>query len=226
MRVSAIVLAAGKGKRFKSRVSKPLAKINARPVLVYSLGVLSAHPLIKEIIVVAGRDNFKAVSAVIKEYKIPKVIKVVLGGLRRQDSVRNGLGHINKNIGLILIHDAARPFIDKKMVSRIIKAAGSSGAAIAAVAMKSTVKKAKNNLFVEKTIPRLGLWEIQTPQVFRRDLILKAYRRYSKADVTDDAMLIEKLGSKVKITQGSYCNIKITTPEDLALAAAIAAAAR
>jgi len=222
MRVSAIVLAAGKGKRFKSRISKPLAKIQARPMLVYSLKVLSAHPEIKEIIVAANKNNLKAVVALIKEYRILKVAAVVLGGLRRQDSVACGLRCLHKDTKLVLIHDAARPFIDKRLVSHLIKEAGHWGAAIAGVALKSTLKKAGRDFLVEKTVSRQGLWEIQTPQVFRRDLILKAYSRFGQEDVTDDAMLIEKLGGRVRLVEGSCRNIKITAPEDLEIAAAIA----
>ncbi len=225
MRVSAIVLAAGKGLRFKSRVSKPLAKINARPLIIYSLAVLSRQAGVKEIIVVANRNNLNGISAAVKKYKIPRVSAIIQGGLRRQDSVANGLRHIAKDTDLVLIHDAVRPFIDGKLVARLFKQALRYGAAIAGVAVNSTIKKAgRRNLLVERTVCREGLWEIQTPQVFRRDLILAAYRRFGREDATDDAGLVEKLGAKVKIVKGSYRNIKITAPEDLAVAAAIAAA--
>ena len=223
MRVSAIVLAAGRGRRLKSRLSKPLARINAKPILIYSLEVLSRQSGIREIIVVANKNNLRAITTLVKKYRIPKVAAVILGGSRRQDSVANGLKCLDKNTDLVLIHDAARPFIKRCLVSRLIKEAGRHGAAIAGVRVKSTIKQAGiRNFLVEKTVSRQGLWEIQTPEVFRRDLILEAYRRFGSQDVTDDAMLVEKLrGSKVKIVEGSCRNIKITTPEDLRIAAAI-----
>ena len=223
MRVSAIVLAAGKGIRLKSRLSKPLVRIKGRPMLIYSLRVLDSQPGIREIIVVGNKSNLKAITAAVKKYKISRVTAVVQGGLRRQDSVSSGLRYVDKDAELVLVHDAARPFINRLLVSRLIKETMRHGAAIYGVAVKSTIKKADGrNFLVRRTISRNNLWEIQTPQVFRRDLILAAYRRFGRQDATDDAMLVEKLGASVRIVEGPCRNIKITTPEDLLIANAIA----
>ena len=233
MQVSAIVLAAGKGRRFyragKAKIPKLLAKINSKPIIIYSIGVLNKHPSVREIIVVVNARNSSKIISKINQYKIGKIIRVVRGGRQRQDSVRNGLKAMHSRRGLVLIHDGARPFIDKKLISSLIWQAQRSGAAIAGVPVKATIKqlkaqspKPKGKLLVEKTLNRDNLWEIQTPQVFRKDLILKAFSKFGNLKVTDDSMLVEKLGTQVSIVLGSYNNIKITTPEDLLLAEAIA----
>jgi 2-C-methyl-D-erythritol 4-phosphate cytidylyltransferase len=219
---SAIVLAAGKGRRLKARGPKPLIKINSLPLLIYSLRKLTLIASIKEIILVVNKLNRVMISRSVKQYRIRKVRHIVLGGVRRQDSVSNGLEKIDRRTKLVLIHDSARPFIDKKSISRLIKEARMQGAAILAVPLKATVKCAGPRYFVKNTLDRDNLWEIQTPQVFKKELIQRAYKRFGNIDVTDDAALAEKLGRKVKIVPGSYFNIKITTPEDLILAEAIA----
>lgn len=139
--ISAIVLAAGKGERFKSRISKPLFYINAKPLIVYSLAALARNRRIREIIVVANRSNQKELLRKIKQHRISKVSKVVLGGLRRQDSVQNGLKQVSAQADTVLIHDGARPFIDQKILDRVIKEALLSGAAIVGVPVKATIKQ-------------------------------------------------------------------------------------
>jgi 2-C-methyl-D-erythritol 4-phosphate cytidylyltransferase len=220
--VSAIVLAAGRGRRLKTKGSKPLIKINLLPTLIYSLKKFNLTPSIKEIILVVNKLNRAGVWRAVKKYRIRKVAHIVIGGRRRQDSVYNGLKKIDRRANLVLIHDSARPFIDKKSISRLIKAADAQGAAILAVPLKATVKRGEPNYFVKDTLSRNDLWEIQTPQVFKKELILKAYKRFGNIEVTDDAALVERLGAKVRIVRDSYFNIKITTPEDLILARAIA----
>lgn len=227
---SAIVLAAGSGVRFNSSTPKPLVKINSKPIIVYSLETLSKNPYIKDIIVVVNPKNKKQITGIIKQFAAPKAIKIVLGGKRRQDSVRNGLKALGCNCNLVLIHDAARPFIKSGDLSAVIKAAKNKGAAILGVPVKATIKKAfiraqaaglLYRAVVAKTLNRENLWEIQTPQVFRKDLILEAYKKFGRSPATDDAMLVEKLGKKVILVCGCYTNIKITTPEDIIIAKAI-----
>ncbi|MFA4984458.1 MAG: 2-C-methyl-D-erythritol 4-phosphate cytidylyltransferase [Candidatus Omnitrophota bacterium] len=223
MRVSAIVLAAGRGLRLKTRLSKPLVRIKDKPVIIYSLEALISHPGVDEIIVVANRGNLRAITALIKKYRLAKIRTVTLGGARRQDSVSSGLRCLGKNTDLVLIHDAARPFLEKCFISRLIREAAKYGASILGIPVKSTLKKTSgSSRLVERTVSRQGLWEIQTPQVFRRDLLLESFSRFGREDVTDDAMLAEKLGVKIKIVEGSSRNIKITSPEDIRIAAAIA----
>lgn len=221
MKLAAIVLAAGKGLRLESKIPKPLARINSKPVIIYSLETLSRHPLVKYIILVVNSKNSKSIIKEVKKLRIKKIEKIIQGGRRRQDSVLNGLKALDNDTHLVLIHDAARPFIDKDTLSGVIKTAKESGAAIVGVPVKSTIKRISDKFIVKETIERKGLWEIQTPQVFKKDLILRAYKKFGKTDVTDDAMLVERLGEKVSVVLGSYNNIKITTPEDLKLAKAI-----
>lgn len=228
MYVSAILLAAGRGSRFGSKIPKPLVKINSKPIIIYSLLVLNAHPQVKEIIVVVNNQNSDSIIKTIEKFRIAKINKVIFGGARRQDSVYNGLKLINRLSDLVLIHDVARPFINKKIVSMLIKQANLTGAAILGVPVKDTIKEVVSRkssvvskTIIKKTLDRNRLWEIQTPQVFKKGLILEAYRKFNHLDVTDDAMLVEKLGRKVSVVCGSYNNIKITTPEDLILAEAI-----
>jgi len=220
--VSAIVVAAGKGLRLKSETPKPLININRKPVIIYALGCLNKEPRIKEIIVVANKANVKGIRKAVKKYRINKVKKIILGGKLRQDSVLKGLKAADS--GMVLIHDAGRPFIDSKIVRSAIVQAQKSGAAIVGVPVKGTIKVAVSCQLpaVSKTLDRSLLWEIQTPQVFKKEWLLEAYRKFGKIKVTDDSSLIEKLGKKVKIVLGSYSNIKITTPEDLVIAKAIA----
>ena len=232
MYVSAIVLAAGKGLRLNSGVPKPLVKINSQPIIIYCLKIISKHPSIKDIVVVVNTQTKNKIIKAIKRYRISKIIQVVAGGRRRQDSVYQGLKIIDERTDLVLIHDGVRPFITKGIITSVIKKAKDTGAAIVGVPVKATIKQvhspclagrqaqsiAHSRLLVKKTLSRDNLWEVQTPQVFRKDLILRAYEKFGNADVTDDAMLVEKLGAKVGVVLGSYDNIKITTPEDLRLA--------
>jgi 2-C-methyl-D-erythritol 4-phosphate cytidylyltransferase len=226
MRVSAIVLAGGKGERLKSRFSKPLIRLKSKPIIAYSLIAFSKNPKVKEIIVVVNALNKKSIFALIKKQRINKVRHIVLGGKERQDSVYNGLKAVSDSADLVLIHDGGRPFIDVSVISKVIAEAAHSGAAIVGVPVKSTIKSVKvskgQSVRVSKTLDRSRLWEIQTPQVFKKDLILRAFRKFGKASVTDDATLVEKLGVRPRLVLGSYNNIKVTTPEDLIIARTIA----
>ena len=238
--VTAIVLAAGSGLRFKSKTPKPLVKINSQPIIIYCLATLSKHSDISDIIVVVNARSARDIVNKIRQYRITKINRIVEGGLRRQDSLGNGLKAMDRRTELVLIHDGARPFIDRETVSSVIKEASHSGAAIVGVPVKPTIKRVTrslprfrsglpsvarhqvtSNVLVKETLDRRYLWEIQTPQVFKKDLILEAYSKFGKTEVTDDASLVEKLGKRVKIVRGCYSNIKITTPEDLIIAEAI-----
>ncbi|MDD5477599.1 MAG: 2-C-methyl-D-erythritol 4-phosphate cytidylyltransferase [Candidatus Omnitrophica bacterium] len=220
--VSAIILAAGRGKRLNTPVPKPLVKIGNLPAIVYSLRALNRHLDIAEIIVVVSPGNQQAITNALKKYPFKKIKVFVLGGARRQDSVANGLKEVSVKSDWVLIHDSARPFIDRKSISKVIFAAKKTGAAILGIPVKATIKSVKAGLLVDRTVDRANLWEIQTPQVFKKELIVQAYKKYSKSNVTDDASLVEKLGKKVQVVPGSDENIKITTSVDLLLAGEIA----
>jgi len=220
--LSAIILAAGQGRRLKTATPKPLIKIGKLSAIVYSLNALDAHPGIDEVIVVVSTKNRRTIIRQINKFSFKKIVNIVIGGSRRQDSVYNGLKMVSEKSAWVLIHDSARPFIDGQSIAKVITAAKKTGAAILGVPVKATIKSSKFNGLVDRTLNRANLWEIQTPQVFRKELIFRAYKKYSTMDVTDDSSLVEKLGNKVKIVSGSYENVKITTQEDLLFARAIA----
>jgi 2-C-methyl-D-erythritol 4-phosphate cytidylyltransferase len=229
MYLSAIVLAAGRGRRLGSGIPKPLVAIGSKPAIIYPLQVLNKHPSVQDIIVVVNARNSKGIIGKIREYRIDKVRCVVAGGRRRQDSVYNGLKVIDPRSDLVLIHDGARPFIDRKTLSCLIGEAKENGATICAVPVKATIKTVvrspscgMRNLTVKRTLNRDELWEVQTPQVFKKDWLAEAFRKFNRSSVTDDSTLVEMLGKKVGVVLGSYDNIKVTTPQDLLIAEAIA----
>ena len=219
--LSAIVLAAGKGRRLNAAVPKPLVKIGSKPAVVHSLDTLNKHPGIGEIIVVLSLANQGKIIKAIKRHSFKKIKVFVLGGRRRQDSVYNGLRAVSKDSDWVLIHDSARPFVDSRFITKVIQAAKKSGSAILAVKPKATIKSCLQGGIINETLDRGKLWEAQTPQVFKKNFLLEAYKKYSRDDVTDDASLVEKLGKRVKIVEGDYSNIKITTCEDLLVAGLI-----
>jgi 2-C-methyl-D-erythritol 4-phosphate cytidylyltransferase len=242
MHVTAILLAAGKGRRFKSRISKPMVKLGGRPIIDFSLKTLNQHPLIKDIILTVNPGNIESIAALAAKSSCNKIRAVVLGGARRQDSVFKALKKVSAQSELVLIHDSARPFVKSREISALLTRAKSSGAAILGVPVKATIKQVTKSpacqsgrlacrqagkshvtsgFVVEKTLDRNLLWEIQTPQVFRKDWLFEANRKFAKLNVTDDAGLVEKLGKQVVVVHGSYDNIKITTAEDLYFAEAI-----
>jgi 2-C-methyl-D-erythritol 4-phosphate cytidylyltransferase len=221
MFVSAVVPAAGYGRRLDQSLPKPLVSLNKEPIFIHTLRALSRHPDIKEIILVVSPGSIDLIKGYLKKYRIRKIKELVVGGFTRRDSVRNGLKCVSDQAELVLIHDAVRPFIELNMVSRVIEEAKKSGAAILGVPIKSAVKEIGAESRVIRTLRRERLYEIQTPQVFQRDLIVNAYKRFTNVAAVDDASLVERLGNQVVVVFGSYFNIKITTPEDLVFAHAI-----
>lgn len=223
-KVQVIIAAAGTGIRLKSHEAKPFIELNGRPLLFYSLAAFEKSPLIHSLIVVAHPDRLADIEKVIKKYRFKKIAKVIAGGATRCESVANGLKALDKDTAYVAVHDAARPLITVDVIEEALKAAVKDSAAVVAVPVKSTIKKVDpKNLFIQETLIRDTLWEIQTPQIFRKDILVKAHRAMAcdaRCEPTDDAVLVEKIGVKVKIVRGNYQNIKVTTPEDLAAAAA------
>ena len=217
-KVCAIITAAGSSERM-GEVDKILALLGGKPVIVRVIDTFQRCALIDRIVVVLRSENIKACQALIFGQEWPKVAEVCPGGERRQDSVAAGLAHI-RQCDWVVIHDGARPLVTEDLISRGLEAARETGAAVAAVPVTDTIKIADKNMMVRRTPPRQSLWAVQTPQVFRFDIIKEAYQNI-RDDVTDDASLVEKLGYKVKLYLGSYDNIKITNPDDLALAEAL-----
>jgi len=222
LKVTAIVPSAGRGKRFESKIKKPLANLNKRPLLSYALNTLQSSLLIRDIVLVVDKSLLKSARRLVKRYNFTKVKHIIEGGRTRTESVRRGLRCVDKDTSLVLIHDGARPFASKGVIKRTIAAALKFGASLSAIPVTSTIKVSGKSSFVKYTPRRKNLWEAQTPQVFRRNLIEDAYKRIKRNKLfTDDAALIENIGKKVKIVKGDYSNIKITTIEDIKIAEAL-----
>jgi 2-C-methyl-D-erythritol 4-phosphate cytidylyltransferase len=214
----AIIVAAGEGQRMGG-VDKMFTPINGRPALACVLDVFSDCKKVDQIIVVMSGKNIEACRKLVKAEAWSKVKDTVVGGKRRQDSVAEGLKRV-KDVEWVVIHDGARPLVTVDLIERGLAAAKATGAAAAAVPVTDTIKEVQKDEIVSQTLERENLRAIQTPQVFRLDIIQKAYKNVV-GDVTDDAALVEKAGYKVKLYMGSYDNIKITTPDDLAVAEAL-----
>ncbi|NQT46761.1 MAG: 2-C-methyl-D-erythritol 4-phosphate cytidylyltransferase [Candidatus Omnitrophica bacterium] len=222
-RTAAVVVAGGAGRRLRPKrgaLRKPYLILGTRPILIHTLKKLSGSILVDEIVVVCHRQDIGRCRSLIKRFKIPKIKGIVAGGRERFDSVFNGLKAIGENIDIVLIHDGVRPFLSHDLIKRSIEVALRHGASLAAVPVKPTVKFVDKKGFVVRTLKRDLLWEAQTPQAFKRELITKAYKRAGAKGVraTDDTALVERMGHKVRLVTGSYDNIKITTREDLKLA--------
>lgn len=192
------------------------ALLDGKPVLAHVIAVFERCTAIDQIIVVLGEPNLERGKRLAAEAGWPKVSEVCRGGERRQDSVLNGLNRL-KDCQWAVIHDGARPLVTEDLILRGLEAARETGSAIAAVPVIDTIKVAGEDMIVQGTPPRRSLWAVQTPQVFRFDIISEAYRQ-ARYEVTDDAALVERAGRKVKLYMGSYDNIKITTSDDLAIA--------
>lgn len=195
---------------------KLFARLAGKPLLSWATEVFQSCPPIQQIVLVVNERNLNEGRRLVEEEGWSKVSEVCLGGERRQDSVAEGLSRL-VSCDWVVIHDGARPLVTADLVHRGLVEALEGGAAVAAVPVKDTIKIADSSGIVRETLPRSRLWSVQTPQVFRFDIIMEGYRR-AKGKVTDDASLVERLGYKVKLYRGSNDNIKVTTPEDLALA--------
>ena len=206
---TAVVLAAGKGSRMGTKIQKQYLEICGKPVLYYSLAAFAASPIIDEIVLVTGEGT--------------KVNKIVVGGKERYESVYKALKEIEPE-GYVFIHDGARPFVDESIIERTYQAVKEYRACVAGMPSKDTVKIVDENDFAVNTPERRFVWCIQTPQVFETALIRHAYFKLmeneeNETGITDDAMVVERMENcAVKLVEGSYENIKITTPEDLILA--------
>lgn len=223
-KVIAIVPAAGAGKRLGLGINKAFAMLQGAPLLVHCLRMLERTELVERAVVVLAADEVEEGRSLLARYRqeyFPKLpFQVVAGGKERQDSVANALAVIPEDAGYIAVHDGARPFAGREVFARTLAAAMIYGAAIAAVPVKNTIKVIDAAGQVIATPERSTLQAVQTPQIFAAGLLKKAYAYLAAhpAAVTDDASVVELLGNKVVVAEGRYENIKITTPEDLALA--------
>lgn len=224
MKCTAIVLAAGQGKRMNSDVQKQYLQIQHHPVLYYSLKTMQECPWMTDIILVTGENEIPfCQEMIVDKYCFNKVSAIISGGKERYHSVMNGLLAC-KNTDYVFIHDGARPFVSQDILDRGLKSVLQNNACAAGMPSKDTVKIVNQNKQVQATPVRRYVWNVQTPQVFLYSLVLEAYEKALKSEcneITDDAMVVEQYGNHmVTLYEGAYENIKITTPEDLYIAEA------
>lgn len=220
----AIILAAGQGKRMKSKVSKQYLLIKDKPILYYTIKAFEENAFIDDIILVVEKSQIDYCrSEIVNEYNFKKIKSIVIGGNERYESVYEALKVLSeRETSYVLIHDGARPFVDQDIINELLDNAYEYKACVVGVPVKDTIKIVGENNLISKTPDRNTLYMIQTPQVFSYTLIKEAYDKYmmeQPCTVTDDSMVVELMNScSVKLIEGSYNNIKITTPEDLSIA--------
>ena len=225
---AAIIVAAGRASRM-GHADKLFAPLAGRPLLAHSLAAFQQCPAVERIVLVLSERNRRQGKALVEGGAFPKVEALCLGGERRQDSVRAGLSALG-GAGpddWVVVHDGARPLVTPALIEEGLAAARETGAAICALPAQDTVKEADEQGLVRETLDRERLWLVQTPQVFRYDMLREAHERarlpagQARGDATDDASLVEAVGHRVRLYMGSRRNLKVTTPEDLALAEAL-----
>lgn len=219
MKTVAIIPAGGSGSRMGMGVPKQYLPLAGIPLLVHTLRVFQHSALIDDILLVVPEADVPNVrTELVEKFGLTHVSLVLAGGARRQDSVRNALFHVREDHEIVIVHDGARPFVTDMLISRVVAAAETDGAAVAGIKIKDTVKDVAADGWLKNTVPRDGLWLAQTPQAFRRELILAAYSRAAAEGfhATDDASLVERMGGAVRMIPGDDDNIKVTTPADMA----------
>ncbi|MDD4495387.1 MAG: 2-C-methyl-D-erythritol 4-phosphate cytidylyltransferase [Eubacteriales bacterium] len=222
---SCILVAAGTGSRMRKGINKQFICIGGMPMLSRTIHAFDSCSGIDEIIVVMNKaDIDKCKREIVEPYSFKKVTSIVEGGKTRQESGYRGIGAVSKNADIVIVHDGARPFIDHNTILRGIAAAAKFGASCTAVPAKDTIKQSDSNGFVVQTPDRRSLWQVQTPQTFRYGILKEAHENAIEEGFTgtDDSMLVERMGNKLKLIEGNYYNIKITTEADLLFAEAIA----
>ncbi|UCC94522.1 MAG: 2-C-methyl-D-erythritol 4-phosphate cytidylyltransferase [Candidatus Omnitrophota bacterium] len=221
MNVGVVIVCAGKGKRL-GNPDKAILKLRDEPLFSYAVGTFAKIKEVKQIVLVLSKRHLSIVQELIKD----KRVTLIEGGRHRRDSVYNGLCALDRKIQHVLIHDGARPFVSRGVIQCILKALKKHPAVICGIKTRDTLKVINSQRVVKKTLNRDGVVSIQTPQGFRKDLIIEAYRRAPKAPVTDDAQLVERMGEAVKVIEGDILNFKITYPEDVCFAERLATIAK
>lgn len=218
--VTAFVAAAGMGKRMNMGINKQFLSIDDKPILAHTIKKIEKSKYIDFLILIVKKSDMRYVYDIIEKHKININYKIVYGGKERQDSIYNGLLKMPEKTDIILTHDGARPFVSVDKIDEAIENVLDTGAAVLANPVKDTIKVSTDGKLVDYTPNRDRLWQVQTPQVFKKDILMKAYdQAYSEGYYgTDDCSLVEKTGIKVKLIYNSYDNIKITTREDLSIA--------
>ena len=221
--VTAIIVAAGKSERMGTGTDKAFLNLGPKPVLAWSLLAFERCSDVDQVVLVVRKDQIMATKALVRMFGISKIRAVVSGGAKRQDSVMNGLKEVDSDTRIVVIHDGARPCVKPETITETVKLARRTGAAVVGCHIWDTVKVVEKGTTVARTEDRTKLWSVQTPQAFSASIIRRAYANVAakKLDVTDDASAVELLGEPVKIYETNMPNLKITTVEDLQLAAAV-----
>lgn len=219
---SAIIVAAGRSERMGSGTDKAFLSLGPKPVVVWALLAFEESTDVDKIVLVVRKDQLVAAKAVVQMFGLSKVSDIVAGGARRQDSVAKGLAAVDPDTRIVVVHDGARPCVTSELISATVDSARKSGCGIAATRIVDTVKYVERGAVVDHTVDRSKLWAVQTPQAFTAALLQRACRAAEerKVTVTDEASAVELLGEPVRLVEWRYPNIKITTAEDLPLAAA------
>ncbi len=223
MKITAIIAAGGIGSRMKSEKGKLFLELAGIPILELTLRAFEENRKINEIIIPAFENDIQKIADLIKSNGFKKIIKIIKGGDVRQTSVYNAVKEVSVDSDYVLVHDGARPFISQIILDRVIEQVVIHKAVVVAVKAKDTIKIVDENGLVKSTPDRNNIWQIQTPQAFTFDIVKSVYEKAEKDGFigTDDSMLAERAGIQVKIVEGSYENIKVTTPEDICLGESI-----
>lgn len=220
-KICVLIPAAGEGSRMDTSVKKPYLIIAKKPILSHTIDRFEQNSAIDDIFVIVDKSDFETCNTtVLAPYRYRKVRELIAGGETRQASVFNGLRALSNDVDFVIVHDGVRPFITDEVIFKCLTASKKWGAAVSAVPVKDTIKVANHQQFIDHTPDRDQLWRVQTPQAFRKSLLMDAHKTAIQNSFTasDDAALVEKLGSPVKLIRGSYKNVKLTTPEDLQIA--------
>lgn len=219
-KVIVIVPAAGAGKRLGGSVKKQFLVLRDKPIIAHTLQRFEHCSDVDEMAVAVPEQQISEMETIVSRYRLHKVSMVTVGGEKRQDSVYNTLRRLTINPSdIVMVHDGVRPFIESKRVSHLVRACKDYEAAVLAVQPKDTIRRSRGGEFFDQTLDRNALWLVQTPQAFRGTLLLKAFKKAKQEKFygTDEAVLVERVGVRAKIVEGSYDNIKITTQEDIEL---------
>jgi len=222
-RVSAIITAAGRGKRMRTRGRKQFQRILKKPVLAHTIERFESSDLVDEILISGPTSDLTTIKNIVKKYSYRKVVRIVRGGRERQDSVLRAFRAITRT-DIVLVHDGVRPFITPQKIDELIELCSQKRACILAVLPREAVRRAGASAVITETLDRQRIWLAQTPQAFQYNLLKRAFERASRYGYygTDEAMLVEKLNQRIHILEGEYTNLKITTPEDISLATVLA----
>lgn len=220
---SGIIVAAGKGERMGPNVDKAFFSLGSKPVIVYSMLAFEKCPEIEEVILVVRKERLESARCAAQMFGCTKIKKIVAGGPQRQISVLNGLAEVSDEAALVVVHDGARPCVTPDLIAATLQSARQYDTGVAAVKITDTVKEVDKGLVISRTIDRTKLWRVQTPQAFKRELLIKAFAAVKKKrlTVTDEAAAVELVCNNVRLVNSTPSNIKITTPDDLVLAAAL-----